>query len=397
MNSSISFEDTDIAFSYKPNNALKKAHFIFSLISNPLISNLATRLVKIALKIGLPIKGIIRKTVFNHFCGGESIIETEQTIKQLAQFNVYTILDYSVEGEKSETGFNLTTDEILETLEKAHAFGHIPFSVFKVTGLSDASLLEKIQAEDSLSVNEEQAWQRVKKRVDKICKKAFDYNIRVLIDAEESWIQNPIDLLAYQMMARYNREKIIIYNTYQLYRTEGLVNLKDAVANAAEQNYFVGAKLVRGAYMEKVRDRAITLGYQNPIQPTKQATDDAFNQALHFCMANINRVAVMCGSHNEYSNMLLTELMKINKLPSNDKRIWFAQLYGMGDHISFNLAKAGYCVAKYVPYGPVKSVMPYLFRRAEENTSVAGQSSRELLLIKKELRRRRNIKGTKDE
>lgn len=388
-NSPVSFEDTAVAFSYKSNNALKKAHFIFSLISSPLISGMAIQLVKFALKIRLPVKGIIRKTIFFHFCGGETIDETEQTTKQLAKFNVNTILDYSVEGEKSEAGFDFTMQEIIRTIEKANTLSHIPFSVFKVTGLSDTSLLEKIHQKRSLSDEEEAAWQRVKIRVDKICRKGFEYNVSVLIDAEETWIQDPIDLLADEMMATYNQKETIVYNTYQLYRTEAFQNLKHAIAKGEQQNYFVGAKVVRGAYMEKERERAKALGYESPIQPGKEATDHAFNWALHFCIENINRVSIMCGSHNEHSNILLTKLMEKYKVAASDKRIWFAQLYGMGDHISFNLAKAGYRVAKYVPYGPVKSVMPYLFRRAEENTSVAGQSNRELVLIKKELRRRK--------
>lgn len=392
MDPHVSFENTTTAFSHKSDGALQKAYFIFSLISNPWISNLATRLVKFSLAIGLPITGVIRKTIFYHFCGGETVEETEQTIQQLGQFNVNTILDYSVEGEKSETSFDFTMNEIILTIEKASASSHIPFSVFKVTGISDAGLLEKVHRKDSLTDREVAAWQRVKMRVEKICQKAFDYNISILFDAEETWIQNPIDTLAYEMMRKYNQKKAIVYNTFQLYRTDGLVNLRFALSAADEQNYFLGAKLVRGAYMEKERKRATTQGYDSPIHATKEATDHAFNQALHFCIENLNKISIMCGSHNEYSNQLLTELMHKQNVSPPDTRVWFSQLYGMGDHISFNLAKAGYAVAKYVPYGPVRSVMPYLFRRAEENTSVAGQSNRELVLIKKELRRRKQVK-----
>jgi len=387
----ISFEDTAVAFSYKSNAALKKANFIFSLVNHPWISSLATGIVKLAFKLGLPIEGIIRKTAFYHFCGGESIQSSENAIRQLAQFGVSTILDYSVEGEKSEHGFNLTMEEIIRTIEKAKDSNHIPFSVFKVTGVASSDLLEKIHNKDSLTAEKQQLWVRAKQRVEKICKRGYECHVAVLIDAEETWIQTPIDSMAYDMMALYNRERAIIYNTYQLYRTDSLANLQNAYEKATEQNYFLGAKLVRGAYMEKERERAQVMNYPSPIQPNKEATDKAFNRALAFCMLNKSGISIMCGSHNDYSNHYLTELMDEQDLSPDDSRVWFAQLYGMSDNISFNLAKAGYRVAKYVPYGPVKSVMPYLFRRASENTSVAGQSSRELVLIRKELKRRKMI------
>ncbi|HTJ47863.1 MAG TPA: proline dehydrogenase family protein [Cyclobacteriaceae bacterium] len=389
----VSFEDTDIAFSYKSDASLKRAHFIFSLVNHPWISSIATSVVKLALKIGLPIEGIIKKTVFYHFCGGESIEKSTEAIHQLAKYKVNTILDYSVEGEKSEEGFDQTLDEILRTVEKAKESKEIPFSVFKVTGLVSTDLLEKLQRLETLSSDEEAAWQRAKNRVNTICQKAFHYNVAVLIDAEETWIQNPIDALVYEMMAAYNKERAIVFNTYQLYRVDSLANLQQAFNEAKSENYFIGAKLVRGAYMEKERERAEAMGYESPIQPTKDATDKAFNKALAFCMQNHERIAVMCGSHNDYSNHYLTELMQEQDLDPHTDKVWFAQLYGMSDNISFNLAKAGYRVAKYVPYGPVKSVMPYLLRRADENTSVAGQSSRELTMIKKELRRRKAVAG----
>lgn len=384
----LSFEDTAVAFSYRSDADLQRANFIFSLVNHPWISSLATGFVKLALKLRLPIKGIIKKTAFNHFCGGESIEDSEAVINQLGKYGVGTILDYSVEGEKTEAGFDTTMEEILKTLDKAKTSSHIPFSVFKVTGLASFALLEKIQRGDALTDAEKTAFQKVKERVDRICARACEYNIPVLIDAEDSWIQKPIDDLAYEMMERYNREVPIVFNTYQLYRVDSLRNLQEAYRTAVKKNYFLAAKLVRGAYMEKERARARKMGYPSPIQPDKPSTDMAFNQALEFCIAHIDRIAVMCGSHNEYSNAFLTELMDRHGIARDDKRVWFAQLYGMSDNISFNLAKAGYNVVKYVPYGPVKAVMPYLFRRAEENTSVAGQSSRELLLIRKEIRRR---------
>jgi proline dehydrogenase len=385
----LSFDDTSVAFSYKSNRDLRRANFIFSLVNHPWMSSIATGMVKVGLNLHLPIEGIIKKTAFNHFCGGESIQESEKVIQVLAKYNVGTILDYSVEGEKSETGFDLTMEEILKTLDKAKAWGNIPFSVFKVTGLASTGLLEKVHARHTLTSEEQAAFERVKKRVDKICAKAHQYQIPVLVDAEETWIQDPIDQLAYEMMAKYNKEKAIVFNTYQLYRTASLGNLIASFEEAAGR-YFIGAKVVRGAYMEKERARAEELGYESPIHPDKESTDKAFNEALIFCAENIKSIAVMCGSHNEYSNLYLTQLMAERGISRNDQRVWFAQLYGMSDNISFNLAKAGYNVAKYVPYGPVRAVMPYLFRRASENTSVAGQSSRELTLIRKELNRRRS-------
>jgi proline dehydrogenase len=384
----ISLEDTAIAFSYKSNGELRKANFIFTLVNHPWISALATGSVKLALKLHLPVKGIIRKTAFNHFCGGETIQETEKVVEKLAQFNVGTILDYSVEGEKSEAGFENTTQEIIRTIEEAKTYGHIPFSVFKVTGLGSFELLEKINSKKLLNQEEETAFERVRKRVEQICEKACTCNIPVLVDAEETWIQDPIDQLAYEMMTKFNQKRAIVFNTFQLYRTDTLENLKNALQEASAKSYFLGAKLVRGAYMEKERARAERLGYASPIQPNKGATDKAFNEALQFSISNITRMGLMCGSHNEHSNLYLTELLEKYKIKASDDKVWFAQLYGMSDNISFNLAKAGYNVAKYVPYGPVKAVMPYLLRRANENTSVSGQSSRELILIRKEIARR---------
>jgi proline dehydrogenase len=386
----LSFDDTANAFSYKSNSELKKANFVFTVVNHPWVSAVSTGLVKLAFRLRLPIQGIIKVTVFEHFCGGESIEDASAAVARLGKFGVGTILDYSVEGEHSEKSFDGTQEETIRTIEQAKKSGNIPFSVFKVTGLGATELLEKIQRKESLTEQEEAAFARVRNRVDAICARAFEYGIPVLVDAEETWIQDPIDALAYEMMAKYNQQKAIVYNTYQLYRTESLKNLREAYHQAAMHNYFLGAKLVRGAYMEKERKRAEDVGYADPIQPDKEASDNAFNKALEYCLDNKQRISIMCGSHNDYSNYYLTILMEKHGLKPNDARVWFAQLFGMSDNISLNLAKAGYNVAKYVPYGPVKSVMPYLLRRAQENTSVAGQSSRELTLIRKELKRRRN-------
>lgn len=385
----VQFDDTGTAFSYKSNQQLRKANLIFTLVNNPVVSAIATRLARLALKLRLPgVKTIIRNTIFEHFCGGETIEESSKTIATLGKFNVGTILDYSVEGEKTEQGFNDTTKEILRTLEKANGNKAVPFCVFKVTGLGDTAILEKKHAREKLTADEEAAFQKVISRVEQICSKAHEYNVPVLVDAEESWIQDPIDELAYGMMKRFNQQRAIVFNTFQMYRRDMGARLREAHQEMVKNNCYLGVKLVRGAYMEKEAAHAHKMGYENPIHNTKEETDKAFNKGLTFCVDNKQRIMLMCGSHNDYSNRFLTVLMEKHGLKPNDPRIWFAQLLGMSDHISFNLSRAGYNVAKYVPYGPVSAVMPYLMRRAQENTSVSGQSSRELQLIRKELRRR---------
>jgi len=389
----VHFDDTEVAFSYKSNRELRKANFIFSIVNHPSISNIATGLAKVGLALHLPVKGLIKSTVFEHFCGGETIEQSEHTIKTLSRFHVGTILDFSAEGAHTEEGFDRTTEEILKTIEKAKGNPDIPFTVFKSTGLVSMDLLAKVQAKEALTTEEQEAFQHFHDRVEKICTRAHAYDVPVMIDAEDSWIQNPIDEVAYEMMKKFNQQRAIVYNTYQMYRKDMLDNLRHAFHTAAMHNYYLGVKMVRGAYLEKEAERAEKMGYENPIHPDKQATDDSFNKGLAFCLDNKQRVSVMCGSHNEYSNLYLTVLMEKHSMKPNDPRVWFAQLLGMSDNISFNLAKAGYNVAKYVPYGPVELVMPYLIRRAAENTSVAGQSSRELTMIRKELARRKNGKS----
>lgn len=385
----VHFDDTATAFSYKSDSELRRANFIFSLVNHPFISNLATGAARLSLAMGLPVKGLIRSTVFNHFCGGETIEQSQRTITTLSKFHVGTILDYSVEGEKSEDGFDKTAEEILHTLDKSRGNDAIPFCVFKMTGMADSALLEKINLKEPLTDEEKIKFQHVHDRVEKICSRAHQYQVPVLIDAEETWIQGPIDDLATEMMRKFNKEKAIVFTTIQFYRADSVNKLKEAHHDATMHNYYLGVKMVRGAYMEKERDRAVEKSYASPIHANKEATDDAFNKGLAFCLDNKQRITVMCGSHNEYSNQYLTVLMEKHGMKGGDQRVWFAQLLGMSDNISFNLAKEGYNVAKYVPYGPVESVMPYLIRRAQENTSVAGQSSRELSMIRKELRRRR--------
>lgn len=385
----IQFDNTEVAFSYKSDRELRKANFIFSLVNHPWISSIATGLAKAGLALHLPVKGLIRSTVFEHFCGGETIEQSDRTIQTLSKFHVGAILDFSAEGAHDEDGFDHTTEEILKTVERAKNSQDVPFAVFKCTGLATMALLEKVQSKQQLTAEEQEAFNHFHDRVERICARAFENNVPVMIDAEDSWIQNPIDEVAYEMMRKYNQKQAIVFNTFQMYRKDMPDNLRKAFHDAAMHNYYLGVKMVRGAYMEKEADRAEKMGYENPIWPTKQATDDAFNKSLAFCLDNKQRISLLCGSHNEYSNQYLAVLMEKHGLKNNDNRIWFAQLLGMSDNISFNLAKAGYNVAKYVPYGPVELVMPYLIRRAEENTSVAGQSSRELTLIRKEIARRR--------
>jgi proline dehydrogenase len=385
----ISFENLEVAFASKSDADLKKMYLIFATINNNLAVSVGTKLANWSFALGLPIKGLMKKTMFGHFCGGESIDDCQRSVDILAKYHIYTILDYSVEGKGDEESFDATKNEILKTIERAVGDDNMPFAVFKVTGLGDYGIMTKIQAGEGLSKGEKEAFERLEARVDELCAAAYTANKKILIDAEESWFQDVIDEMAYTAMEKYNRESCIVYNTFQMYRHDMLDRLKKAHQVALEKGYWCGAKLVRGAYMEKERDRAAEMGYPSPIQPTKEASDRDYNAALKYCMEHIATVGLVSGSHNEHSNILLTQLLSRYGVSEADDRVYFAQLYGMSDNISYNLAKSGYNVVKYVPYGPVEKVMPYLSRRAEENTSVAGQSSREFDLVKREMARRR--------
>jgi len=336
----------------------------------------------------LPVKTLVKRTIFEQFCGGESVEDCRDKSIELNKYGIGTILDYSVEGTEQEEDFERISNEILNTVEKAGVEPKNPFVVFKPSGIGSNLLLKKIQVGEILNDQQGQAWEKTKARVHGICEAAFQQGVRVLIDAEETWIQKPIDHLAYDMMRKYNTDQPIVFNTFQMYLKDMYQKLQDAYSDAVKGNYQLGVKLVRGAYMEKERERAQTLGYQDPIQIDKDAADEDFNKGLKFCVQHINKITLFCGSHNECSNLYLTELMEKHNLRPDDPRIFFSQLYGMSDNISFNLSNAGYNVIKYLPYGPVNDVIPYLFRRAEENTSIAGQSTREYVLIKKELARR---------
>lgn len=386
----ISFDNTEIAFKSKSNRDLKRAYWLFKAVGSRTFVKFGKWATNVAFKLRLPIKGLIKKTIFHQFCGGESVEGSITTSNALGEHNVKTILDYSIEGKTSDEDFDATVAEIIETIETGKANDNIPFAVFKMTGICLFSILEKAnEGTDQLSGDDLKKYEQLVSRVDQICSAAHQCNVPVFIDAEESWIQDTIDRITKEMMVRYNKDAAIVYNTLQMYRHDRLVFFQQEIDSAKADGHHLGVKIVRGAYMEKERERAEEKGYPSPIQPNKEASDTDFDKALRLALDHLDIVDLCAGSHNEKSAMLLTEIMAEKNLPNDHRAIYFAQLLGMSDHISFNLANAGYNVAKYVPYGPVKEVMPYLLRRADENTSVAGQTSRELSLIMKERKRRK--------
>lgn len=384
----VSFDNTENAFKAKSDSELSRSYWLFKLISNPALVKFGASAAPLGLSLGF--KGLFKVTIFKQFVGGEDINDCSKTIAELGKFNIGTILDYSVEGKESEADFDHCLKETIATIHKAKTDKNIPFCVFKVTGLARFALLEKVSARHVLSSAEDAEYAKVKERVRLICEEAHTANKPVFIDAEETWIQAAIDDLAEANMAVYNKEKAIVYNTFQMYRKASLAYLKQEVEKGRSQGYHVGAKLVRGAYMEKERARAREQHYPSPIQDSKEASDGDYNAALSYCIEHIDRVALCAGTHNEHSCMRLLEMMEEKKIAHNDPRVYFSQLLGMSDHLSYNLAIAGYNVAKYVPYGPIRDVLPYLIRRAQENTSVKGQTGRELSLIIREKERRRS-------
>lgn len=384
----VNFEDTATAFITKSNAQLKKAYYMFKLVANPSLVSFGKRASAFSLRLGLPIKTAVKKTVYDQFVGGENILECDTNIDQLFEHNVKCLLDYSIEGKVSELDFEQTKNVLIETILYGKSKEAIPFTVFKVTGLGRFALLEKVTSNKNLSPKEAEEWFRVQKRVESICQVAYDNDLGVLIDAEESWIQGAIDGIAEAMIRKFNEEKVVIFNTLQMYRWDRLEYLKQQVAEANKIGYHLGVKLVRGAYMEKERDRAGEMSYPSPIQKNKEAADNDYNEGVNYIVNNLRLGALVAGTHNQESCSKLVQAMLDRGLAINDKRIWFSQLYGMSDHLSFNLAKAGYNVVKYLPFGPVKETLPYLIRRAEENTAAAGQTSRELSLIVTEMKRR---------
>lgn len=384
----VNFEDTATAFVTKSNSQLKKAYYMFKLVANPSLVQFGKRASAFSLSLGLPIKGIVKKTVYDQFVGGENILECDLTIDKLNEHNVKCLLDYSVEGKVKEEDFENTKNILIKTIQYGKNKEAIPFTVFKVTGLARFALLEKVSKKTALNTNEEKEWFRVQKRVEQICQIAYDVDLAVLIDAEESWIQNAIDGLGEEMIRKFNEEKVVIYNTLQMYRKDRLDYLKEQVEEANKIGYHLGVKLVRGAYMEKERERASKNNMESPIQNTKADSDTDYDEGVKYIIDHLRLGALVAGTHNEQSCEKLVQAMLDRGLAKNDERVWFSQLFGMSDNLSFNLAKEGYNVVKYLPFGPVKETLPYLIRRAEENTAAAGQTSRELDLIKREMKRR---------
>ena len=403
----ISFDNTKYAFAYKSNADLKRARFLFKSMGNNFLLNTGLWLMPLAIKYKLPFtKTILRATIFKQFVGGETLEETAAVVNKLAEYKVEVILDYGVEGgNNGEKDYEEAALKFLEVINYAASQPSIPFISIKVTGIVRFSLLEKIDATmhqqnkgsliknynaavDILPADEKAEWQRAAARLEKICENAHDKNVAVLVDAEETWIQDPVDAITILMMQKFNQNKVFVFNTLQLYRHDRLQFLKTMHVAAKEKNFVLGAKLVRGAYMEKERERAKEKGYASPIQADKESCDHDYNVAVAYCIENIESIFVIVASHNEQSNLLATELMDEKKLPHRHQHVHFSQLYGMSDNITFNLAKEGFSVSKYLPFGPIKDVVPYLTRRAEENSSVSGQTGRELSLISKELKRR---------
>ena len=386
---SLNFDNTEIAFQHLSNKELKKSYYIFKLLNHSFLSKIGKSITLSAFDIGLPIKGVVKSTIFDAFVGGESIAESEYEIHLLDERGVGVILDYGAESKNLETELDAIADTITNVILQVHDDQRNNMDVCaKVTAFAKNELLEKVSENEKLTQKENELWARVIERMDRVCRAAWEHNVRIYIDAEESWMQNAINELVEMMMSRYNQEKCIVVNTIQLYRKDGLDYLKQAHASAQSANYKLGVKLVRGAYMEKERKRAEELGYESPIQPTKAATDYDFNQAIEYCVEHIDSIFFCVASHNEESNYYLDELLTKKRISKNHQNVVIAQLFGMGDHITFNMAKTGYQATKYLPYGPVEDLLPYLLRRANENSSVDGQASRELTLLKKEIKRR---------
>ncbi|POY36892.1 proline dehydrogenase [Flavobacterium alvei] len=383
------FDNTQIAFSLKSDTELERAYFLFKLIANEPLVRIGTAVTNFALKASLPVEGLIRATVFDHFCGGVNEDDSLKVVDKLFTKGVSSVLDYSVEGKEEEEQFDAVLEKTLKLIDFAKEKKSIPFAVFKPSGFGRINLYEEVSLGKKLTPAESDEWDRVVARFEKVCKASYDSDVALLIDAEESWMQDSVDNLVEEMMQKYNKEKPIVFNTLQMYRWDRLDYLKKVHEKAKTEGFFIGMKLVRGAYMEKENERAIEKNYPTPICASKEATDENYNASVKYMLDHIDMMSIFEGTHNEESTYYLMDLMEKKGIQSTDNRIWFGQLYGMSDNISYNLADSGYNVAKYLPFGPVKDVMPYLIRRAEENTSVAGQTSRELAMIKAERNRRK--------
>lgn len=383
------FDDTSVAFSDRTDAEVRRAKWLFTLVGSPTLVKVGSPLLNLALRLHLPVKGLIRNTVFGHFCGGEDIPSCSDTVDRLYRSRIHSLLDFSAEGKDTEADHDRVLREVMLTIHNAADDRRIPFAVFKCTGLVRFGLLLRLSAGDPLTQEEKTEWGRARGRVVRLCEEAARCNVPIFIDAEESWIQGAIDHLAHEMMALHNGQKAIVHNTVQLYRHDRLQHLHEAHAKAQKEGYIYGVKLVRGAYMEKERERAAKFGYPSPIHADKAATDRDFDAAVQYCLDNLAGVSVFIGTHNENSCATASERMLEARLRADDRHVWYGQLLGMSDNISYTLAQAGHNVVKYVPYGPVADVMPYLIRRAEENTSIAGQTGRELGLIRREIERRK--------
>ncbi len=386
------FTNTQVAFALKTDTELERAYFLFKMIDNEPLVRIGTAVTNFALKAHLPVESLIRATVFDHFCGGTTEEDCLSVVDKMFVKGVSSVLDYSVEGKEAEGQFDAALEMTLKTVEFAKEREAIPFAVFKPTGLGRFDLYTKIGEKQPLLNEEKKEWDRVVARFELICKTAYEKDVALLIDGEESWMQDAADDLVTEMMRKYNKKKAIVFNTLQLYRWDRLDYLKKLHEQARVEGFFIGMKIVRGAYMEKENKRAEEMGYRTPICESKEATDSNYDTTMAYMMDNLDSMSIFAGTHNESSSYKLIEMMLTKGISKNDDRIWFGQLYGMSDNISYNLAEYGYNVAKYLPFGPVRDVMPYLIRRAEENTSVAGQTSRELNLLKAERQRRKSNK-----
>jgi|SRR5690554_172471 len=384
------FDNTEVAFSLKSNSELNRAYLLFKMISYEPLVKVGKALSNFAIKANLPVEGIIRATVFDHFCGGISEKDCLPVIDAMYEKGVSSVLDFSVEGKELESFFDAAMQKTLEIIEFSEKKEAMPIAVFKPTGFGKPYLYEKKGEGKAFTTEEQEEWDRVVTKFDRVCKLAKEKDVEVLVDAEESWMQDAVDDLVTQMMQKYNTEKPIVYNTLQMYRHDRMPFIKKELEHAKAKGFYLGYKIVRGAYMEKENERSIKRNYPSPICESKAATDENFNEAAKFILDHLDYISLFAGTHNEASCYLIMELMKEKGIAIKDNRVWFGQLYGMSDHISFNLANLGYNVAKYVPFGPVKDVLPYLIRRAEENTSVAGQTGRELMLLTKERARRKS-------
>jgi len=383
-------DNTKNGFILKSNFELKKAYILFKVISSRTLTNLGKNLLELSLKLKLPVLFIVRATVFRQFCSGENLQESYETVKKLNKKNVKSYLHYSVEGLENEKTYDNSLNEVVKSIEFAASKDILDYTVFKPTAVASSVILNKVSEEKELSSFEKGLYIRIVDRFDIICKTAFENQIKILVDAEESWLQDAIDDIVLMMMIKYNTDNTIVYNTSQMYRHDRLKYLKELKKKSIENNFQIGIKLVRGAYIEKENRRAKKYNYKSPICESKHATDTNFNEGANFILSNLDNFSLFCGSHNEKSIYNILDIMRESKMQNNNPKIWFGQLYGMSDNISFNLAEEGYNVIKYLPFGPIKEVIPYLIRRAEENTSVKGQTSRELELIKKELKRRKS-------